>query len=87
MQLADAVPILDQLIGVFLTQGLLGAVCVALAFALYRKDAALTQLSKDRVDDIKKFGDVIVKNSETNALLVASVNGMVTLFQNSKLVR
>lgn len=87
MMLAETVPLLDQIVGIFLSQGLLGAVCVVLAYALYRKDAALVQLSKERVEDIKKFGDIVAENSKTNALNTTAINGLVVLFQSSKLVR
>lgn len=85
--LAEAVPLLDQIAAIFLSQGLLGAVCIVLAVALYRKDAALVEISKARVDDAKKFGEIVAENSKTNALLVTAVNGLVVLFQSSKLVR
>lgn len=46
---------MDETIKIFLSQGVLGALCVALAVALYRKDVELSALHRERVADAQKF--------------------------------
>ena len=46
---------MEEVVKIVLSQGVTGAICVALAYALYRKDSELSALHRERVADAQKF--------------------------------
>lgn len=94
MVLAQAVPGLDQAVGVFLTQGVLGAVCVLIGIGYVRKDAALQAANearrKDqetRIQDAREFARILAEHSIATANNTQTLQSLATLIQNSSLVR
>lgn len=75
-------PVLEQALSTLASQGVLGVLCVILMVALYRKDAALQELSRDRVEDAKKFGEILADLSKATAVHTQTLQGLTTLIQN-----
>lgn len=73
---------LEQALSTLATQGVLGLFCVILMVALYRKDAALQELSRDRTEDAKKFGEILADLSKATAVHTQTLQGLATLIQN-----
>lgn len=78
---ADVIGPLDQATQTFLTQGVLGSLCVILMFAVYRLFTALQASHLARVEDAKKLGEILAKNSEASAILAENVAGLARVVQ------
>lgn len=81
LYLGDAGGVLEQAAQQFLTQGVLGSLCVILMFALYRKDAALDRSNNARVEDAKKFGEILAEHSKATAVNTEALAGLATLIR------
>lgn len=90
LYLADAGGVLEQAAQQFLTQGVLGSLCIILMIALYKKDAALQSSFAARVDDAKKFGEILAEHSKATAVNTEALAGLASLIrvnQNTGRVR
>lgn len=77
---------MEEVIKIVLQQGLPGAICVGLAYALYRKDTELSALHRERVADAQKFteqaialqGKAIEATHRVTDLAEAAMKGKVS---------
>lgn len=81
-QLAQSIPVVDQALGIILSQGIMGSLVFFLGIALYREHAAHIKALQDRVNDAKEFGEIVAKNSEVTAVHTSTVQGVVGMGQN-----